>query len=202
MDRSQTPPSSPFNFYGAQDPSMNVPLTSSGSSFSPYLNIDPSYLNQGGSEFIFPTEKRTRGRFELAFSQIGSSVAAGAVYGGVNGLRLGLNETAELAWSKPKYVQLLNLTLKRGAATANTLGVVALFYSAFGVLYSSSLFFDVDDERSTLLAGTSTGLLFKSTAGLKGMARGGGIGLGLAALWCVWQNRDRVKSSLGVNQTL
>jgi len=25
MDRSQTPPSSPFNFYGAQDPSMNVP---------------------------------------------------------------------------------------------------------------------------------------------------------------------------------
>lgn len=43
--------------------------------FSPYLNYDPRILQQAQPEFIFPEgASKQRGRFELAFSQIGSAV--------------------------------------------------------------------------------------------------------------------------------
>lgn len=45
------------------------------SGFSPYLNYDPRLLQRAQPEFIFPEgASKQRGRFELAFSQIGSSV--------------------------------------------------------------------------------------------------------------------------------
>lgn len=45
-------------------------------SFSPYLNYDPRVFSQQTQpEFIFPEgASKQRGRFELAFSQIGSAV--------------------------------------------------------------------------------------------------------------------------------
>lgn len=44
---------------------------------SPYLNIDPSAL-QEAPQYIFPEgASKQRGRFELAFSQIGGSVMLG-----------------------------------------------------------------------------------------------------------------------------
>lgn len=51
--------------------------------------------------------------------------------------------------------------MKRGAATANTLGVIAVMYSAFGVLMSAVR---NEDEVNTLTAATATGLLFRSTS--------------------------------------
>lgn len=53
--------------------------------------------------------------------------------------------------------------MKRGAATANTLGVVAVMYSAFGVILS---LVRNDDELNTVVAATATGLLFRSTSKL------------------------------------
>lgn len=52
--------------------------------------------------------------------------------------------------------------MKRGAATANTLGVVAVMYSGFGVLFSWLR--GCDDELNTLGAATTTGMLFRSTS--------------------------------------
>ena len=47
---------------------------------SPYLNIDPSVF-QEGPQYIFPEgASKQRGRFELAFSQIGGSVMLGLTY--------------------------------------------------------------------------------------------------------------------------
>lgn len=44
-------------------------------SFSPYLNYDPRLLQQSQPEFIFPEgASKNRGRFEFAFSEIGSAV--------------------------------------------------------------------------------------------------------------------------------
>lgn len=52
-----------------------LPSRQSVSAFSPYLNYDPRILQQSQPEFIFPEgASKQRGRFELAFSQIGSSV--------------------------------------------------------------------------------------------------------------------------------
>ena len=45
------------------------------SQLSPYLNFDPSYLQTTQPEFIaLEGQPQTRGRFELAFSQIGGEV--------------------------------------------------------------------------------------------------------------------------------
>lgn len=65
--------------------------------------------------------------------------------------------------------------MKQGSATANTLGSICVIYSAFGVFLQ--FFRGKDDEKNTILAGTATGLLYKSTAGLRRCALGGGIGL-------------------------
>jgi len=178
--------------YGSLDPGMNVPVSSNQNlqSISPYLNFDPSYL--AGSqqpEFIFPEgASRQRGRFELAFSQIGGSVIGGAGVGSVIGLYTGLKETALAGHTgKLRRTQLLNYISKQGGAYGNSVGVIALMYSGFGVLYSWLR--GTDDEINTLVAGTSTGLLYKSAAGLRKCGTGGAVGFGLAAAYCLWTSR-------------
>jgi import inner membrane translocase subunit TIM23 len=59
---------------------------------SPYLNFDPGYVAK--PEFILPEgASKTRGRFELAFGQIGASCMLGAALGGSGGLYNGLKQT-------------------------------------------------------------------------------------------------------------
>lgn len=185
-----------FGSYGSSDPSMNVPVTSSaGSVMSPYLNFDPAILTTGGdSDFIFPEgASHQRGRFELAFSQIGGSVFLGGAVGGVRGFYNGLRETKELT-GPVKRTQMLNFITKRGASMAQAVGVVALMYSIFGVVISKVR--GADDELNTLAAGTATGLLYKSSAGWRAGLKAGGVGLGLSAVYCLLTSRDRIKQIL------
>lgn len=51
--------------------------------------------------------------------------------------------------------------MKQGSATANTLGTLAVMYSGFGVVLQWVR--GEDDDVNTVLAGTATGLLYKST---------------------------------------
>ncbi|XP_063217204.1 mitochondrial import inner membrane translocase subunit Tim23 isoform X1 [Bacillus rossius redtenbacheri] len=182
--------------YSDRDPGMNVPLHSQQNlaPLSPYLNFDPVYLPPSQPEFIFPEgAARQRGRFELAFSQIGGSVMTGALVGGTVGLYNGIRSTTLAGHTgKLRRTQLLNYVMKQGSATANTLGVVAVMYSSFGVLLSWGR--GVDDELNTLTAATATGLLYKSSAGLRKCALGGGVGLGLAAAYCLWSSRDQLQN--------
>ncbi|KAI4879890.1 hypothetical protein NFI96_002015 [Prochilodus magdalenae] len=86
--------------------SLECPVMTGMSPLSPYLNVDPRYLTQDADEFILPTgANKTRGRFELAFFTIGSCCMTGALFGAVNGLRMGLSETKTMGWSKPRNVQ-------------------------------------------------------------------------------------------------
>lgn len=78
--------------------------------------------------------------------------------------------------------RLLNHVMKQGSATANTLGSITVMYSAFGVLLQYMR--GKDDGTNTILAGVATGLCYKSTAGLKRCAIGGGIGLAISGLYC------------------
>lgn len=74
--------------------------------------------------------------------------------------------------------------MKQGSATANTLGTLTVMYSAFGVLLQTIR--GEDDDANTLLAGTATGLLYKSTAGLRRCAIGGAVGLSIAGLYTLY----------------
>ncbi|XP_008568211.1 PREDICTED: mitochondrial import inner membrane translocase subunit Tim23 isoform X2 [Galeopterus variegatus] len=171
-----------------------VPLTGMNP-LSPYLNVDPRYLVQDSDEFILPTgANKTRGRFELAFFTIGGCCMTGAAFGAMNGLRLGLKETQNMAWSKPRNVQILNMVTRQGALWANTLGSLALLYSAFGVIIEKTR--GAEDDLNTVAAGTMTGMLYKCTGGLRGVARGGLAGLTLTSLYALYNNWEHMKGSL------
>ncbi|KAL6487468.1 hypothetical protein MHYP_G00040940 [Metynnis hypsauchen] len=170
-----------------------VPLTGM-SPLSPYLNVDPRYLTQDADEFILPTgANKTRGRFELAFFTIGSCCMTGALFGAINGLRMGLSETKNMAWSKPRNVQVLNLVTRQGATWANTLGSLALLYSVFGVVVEKAR--GAEDDLNTVAAGTMTGMLYKSPGGVRGAVRGGVVGLVLSGLYALYNNWDHLKGS-------
>ncbi|XP_066148909.1 mitochondrial import inner membrane translocase subunit Tim23 [Euwallacea fornicatus] len=163
---------------------------------SPYLNFDPGYIPQAQPEFIFlDGGSKQRGRFELAFGQIGGSCMVGAALGGVSGFYNGLKATTLAGQTgKLRRTQLINHIMKKGSATANTFGSVAVIYSAFGVFLSWAR--GTDDDLNTITAATATGLLYKSTAGLKRCGMGGAIGLGASMLYAFWNNKDRL-SDLG-----
>jgi len=188
MDENKEAPPPVYNFnpYSAGDPSMKVPVNSSGSTamLSPYMNFDPSYLGANpDSQFIFPEgANRTRGRLELSFSQIGAAVFVGGAVGGFNGLYSGIKDVqARQLVGANRRTQMLNFIAKGGASTGQTLGVVSLMYSVFGVILSYGR--GVEDEFNSVISGTATGLLFKSSAGWKHCLRGGGIGLALSTAY-------------------
>uniref|UniRef100_A0A069DPX9 Putative mitochondrial import inner membrane translocase subunit tim23 n=1 Tax=Panstrongylus megistus TaxID=65343 RepID=A0A069DPX9_9HEMI len=164
---------------------------------SPYLNFDPDYVAK--PEFIFPEgASKQRGRFELAFGQIGASCLIGGAVGGSSGFFKGLKQTTlEGQTGKLRRTQLLNHVMKQGAARANSLGILAVMYSGFGVITSWAR--GVDDELNTITAGTATGLLYKSTSGLKKCGIGGAVGLGLASLYCFVTSRDRLQNMVSTS---
>ncbi|XP_043501242.1 mitochondrial import inner membrane translocase subunit Tim23 isoform X1 [Polistes fuscatus] len=167
---------------------------------SPYLNFDPSYLPPRDPQYIFPEGAvKQRGRFELAFGQIGAACIIGAGIGASTGLYRGIRATALAGQTgKLRRTQLINHVIKSGSALANTLGVITVMYSGFGVLLSWAR--STDDSWNTLTAATATGMLFKSTSGLRKCALSGCLGLGIASLYCLWNNRNSLSQlRYGVN---
>ncbi|KAF2881837.1 hypothetical protein ILUMI_24338 [Ignelater luminosus] len=182
------------DFYSQNYSSGNasgLPGTYKGFS-SPYLNFDPGYIPTTQPEFIFlDGSNKQRGRFELAFGQIGGSCMIGAAIGGGVGFYNGLKATTLAGQTgKLRRTQMLNHIMKKGSATANTLGSIAVIYSACGVVLSWTR--GTDDDLNTIAAATLTGCLYKSTAGLRRCAMGGALGLGVSALYALWNARDRL----------
>lgn len=159
---------------------------------SPYLNFDPGYVPISQPEFIFlDGNNKQRGRFELAFGQIGGSCMVGAAIGGATGFYNGFKATTLAGETgKLRQTQILNHIMKKGSATANTLGSIAVIYSAFGVILSWAR--GADDDFNTMAAATATGFLYKSTAGLRKCGMGACVGLGLSAVFALWNSKDKL----------
>jgi len=155
---------------------------------SPYLNIDPSYL-QSTPEYLFDQETK-RGKMEKSFSAIGTAVCVGSGLGSAYGIYDGVRQTALADLSgKLRRTQIMNYALKGGASVGNALGSVAVLYSLTHCLMSLTVY-EEDDEVKSMISGTITGALFKSSAGLKKCATGAGVGLGLATLWAYGLRRQ------------
>jgi len=187
------------SLFGHQYSGYNSGIYGNRGSLSPYLNIDPSVIIQGSqSEYIFPEgATQRRGRLELAFSQIGGCVFGCAMFGGMNGLVTGYRELQSSQYTAAvRRTQMLNSVTKRGASMAQTLGVIALMYSVLGVVLAKLR--GAEDELNTLVAGTSTGMLYKSTAGMKKCFLSGGVGFGLASAYCLYTSKDRLKQIVGL----
>lgn len=188
------------DIYSQNYPSGLSGLTGAYKPFSsPYLNYDPGYLPQGQAEFVFlEGAGKQRGRFELAFGQIGGSCMIGAGLGGLSGFYNGLKATADAGQTgNLRRTQLLNHIMKKGSATANTFGSIAVIYSAFGVILSWVR--GTDDDLNTIAAATASGLLYKSTAGLRRCGTAGAIGLGVSTLYALWNNKDKLQAIRPLN---
>jgi len=139
---------------------------------SPFLQVDPSLVNTPtiANEFIFPDggTKSNRGRFELAFAQIGGSIMSGAAVGGVLGTFRGLQEVATMKETiSIKRTHLLNYITRNGARVGNSFGTIALIYSALGV--GLSFVPGLEDEIGTGIAATATGTLYGAFSKTKAM---------------------------------
>jgi len=192
MEKEATPIKNLLGLYSSQDPSMNVSVysNSGAAKLSPYLSLDPYAVSE--PEFILPEGAgRQRGRFEYAFGTIGGSVLVGASLGAVNGLYKGFKDTQGQV-GKVRQTQLLNYIGKHGASSGNALGVMALMYSGLGVIFSWAR--ETDDEYNTLAAATATGLLYKSSSGLRKCGIGGAVGFGLAAMYTLWTKGSKDRS--------
>merc|ERR1719348_1145549 len=85
---------------------------------------------------------------------------------------------------KLRRTQITNYTLKSGTSVSSALGSIAVSYSLMYCLLGFAIEEgEYAEESKSIISGTLTGLLFKSTAGVKKCAKGGALGLGLATLW-------------------
>ena len=135
MDSNSKDGSGPGMFTGM--PGLGGGMGGAGmGQLSPYLNIDPSYLQNSSPEYIFDTEAK-RGKLEKSFTGIGSSVCIGAGLGGAYGLYDGVRQTALGTMSgRLRRTQITNYTLKSGALVSNALGSIAVSYSLLYCLLS------------------------------------------------------------------
>ncbi|XP_077284398.1 translocase of inner mitochondrial membrane 23 [Arctopsyche grandis] len=163
-----------------------------GAALSPYMQFDPNYLGSGRlqPEFIYPDERhkaQTSRRTAVALPQVGASCIAGAGLGGAAGFYNGLRATTLAGQiGKIRRTQVLNYIMKQGSATGCTLGIIASFYSVVGVGVSYAR--DKEDSFNTFLAAGTTGALYKCTSGLRATAIGAGFGLGLAAVYTLFNS--------------
>ena len=95
--------------------SLNQNSGGNFSQLSPYLNVDPSYLQVQTPEFLV-NEEIKRGRLENSFSFIGTGLFVGAGVGAAVGLFEGWRDTKDTKWSVRK-TQIMNYTLKSGNLT-------------------------------------------------------------------------------------
>jgi import inner membrane translocase subunit TIM23 len=127
---------------------------------------------------------KQRGRFELAFSQIGAACIAGAGIGGASGLYRGIKatsitgETGKLRrtqyvffmffYSKYKrqvflsffHFRLINHVMKGGANMANSLGVITIMYTCAGI--GLTWLRGTDDSFNTVAAAAASATVFRS----------------------------------------
>lgn len=85
---------------------------------SPYLNFDPQLLPQSSQpEYIFleGAGSKQRGRFELSFTQIGTSCLIGATIGGARGIYSGIKltsmENQTSTYNRTQYDIFINIIL-------------------------------------------------------------------------------------------
>uniref|UniRef100_A0A8C8GZU0 Uncharacterized protein n=1 Tax=Oncorhynchus tshawytscha TaxID=74940 RepID=A0A8C8GZU0_ONCTS len=111
---------------GASPEYSNTEFVAGMSPLSPYLNVDPIYFTHVSSNL------------NIAFFTIGGCcITCEILFLPLLPLFLPLpshSRTKDMAWSKPRNVQLLNLVTFQGATWANTLGSLGEYNVAAGIM--------------------------------------------------------------------
>eukprot|EP01136_Pigoraptor_vietnamica_P004600 Opistho-1_new@35100 len=158
----------------------HVPLgPTSNSHLSPYsLQFDPSLITTafsvGGVDYVFPESRQKHRSFgERICYGTGTSYLAGLSVGGVWGFYEGMRNPLAVS-RKLKINSVLNGMTKRGPFLGNNAGVIAFTYNAINSLAVHLR--EEDNALNVMGSAIATGVLFKSTAGLRAMAIAGALG--------------------------
>ena len=95
----------------------------------------------------------------------------------------GLRKSPASAPPKLRLNSVLNSMTRRGPFLGNSAGVIAMVYN--GINSTIGYYRGRHDSTNSILAGALSGMLFKSTKGVRPMMISGGLVASAAGLWAV-----------------
>jgi import inner membrane translocase subunit TIM23 len=119
---------------------------------------------------------------------VGTTYICGLSIGGAWGFIEGLRSTRGLPPSfKLRLNGVLNGCTRRGPYVGNSVAVLAMMYTSINAIIGKTR--GKHDIFGSIAAGGLTGMLFRSTAGLRSAGTAGVVCAGLAAIWDMSRNR-------------
>ncbi|WEW57007.1 Mitochondrial import inner membrane translocase subunit tim23 [Emydomyces testavorans] len=162
------------------DPSELHPLAGLNRETLDYLTLEDSALNElPGSRSALPS----RGWSDDLSYGTGTTYLTALSIGGLWGLAEGLKKAPPSAPPKLRLNAVLNSVTRRGPFLGNSAGVIAMVYN--GINSTLGYARGKHDAANSIVAGALSGMLFKSTRGLRPMLISGGIVASVAAIWTV-----------------
>lgn len=161
------------------DPSRLHPLAGLDKDALEYITLEESALSDlPGGQSVLPSRGFTD---DLCYGT-GITYLSALAIGGAWGVQEGLRRSAGQA-PKLRLNSTLNAITRRGPFLGNSAGVVAIVYncvnSSIGYLRGKH------DSANSIAAGALSGMLFKSTRGLRPMLTSGAVVGGVAGVWTV-----------------
>ncbi|KAI1754345.1 Tim17-domain-containing protein [Xylaria castorea] len=161
------------------DPSQLHPLAGLNKENLEYLSLEDSALTDlPGAHTAIPS----RGFSDDLCYGTGITYLTALSIGGAWGLQEGLRKSAGQP-PKLRLNSVLNSITRRGPFLGNSAGVVAITYNCINSLIG--YFRGQHDAANTIFAGALSGMVFRSTRGVRQMMISGGVVGSLAAVWAV-----------------
>lgn len=161
------------------DPSQLHPLAGLSRDDLEYLTLEDGVLSDlSGSQSVLPSRGFTD---DLCYGT-GVTYLAGLTLGGAWGLQEGLRKSEGQA-PKLRLNSVLNSVTRRGPFLGNSAGTIAITYNCINSLIGALR--GKHDAGNSVAAGALSGMVFKSTRGLRPMLISGGLVGGVAGVWAV-----------------
>ncbi|PSS28372.1 hypothetical protein M430DRAFT_132759 [Amorphotheca resinae ATCC 22711] len=161
------------------DPSQLHPLAGLNQQTLDYLSLEDSTLSDlPGAQSALPS----RGWSDDLCYGTGVTYLTALTVGGAWGLQEGLRRSNGQP-PKLRLNSVLNAVTRRGPFLGNSAGVIAMVYNGFNSFLGHMR--GKHDAANSILAGALSGMVFKSTKGVRPMMISGGIVATVAGAWAV-----------------
>ncbi|KAL6851039.1 Mitochondrial import inner membrane translocase subunit tim23 [Amphichorda felina] len=163
------------------DPAQLHPLAGLNQDSLEYLTLEDGVLSDlSGSQSVLPSRGFTD---DLCYGT-GVTYLAGLTVGGAWGLQEGLRRSHGQA-PKLRLNSVLNAVTRRGPFLGNSAGTVAITYNCINSLIGYLR--GKHDAANSVAAGALSGMVFKSTRGLRPMMISAGLVGSLAGAWAIFR---------------
>jgi import inner membrane translocase subunit TIM23 len=162
------------------DPSQLHPLAGLNQDTLEYLKLEDAVLTDlPGGQTALPS----RGWADDLSYGTGTTYLAALGTGGLWGMVEGMKKVPPGAPPKLRLNGVLNAVTRRGPFLGNSAGVIAMVYNGLNSTLGYAR--GKHDAANSVLAGALSGMLFKSTRGVRPMLVSGGVVASVAAVWTV-----------------